>query len=76
MYVNVKELAEFLELAEEYLIRQIQVGHIKAVHDGKQYLVNKDQFIWHKEQLDIKRKQLALETEEPIPEDWDAKDED
>jgi hypothetical protein len=32
--------------------------------------------LWHKEQLDLKRKQLAQEAEEPLPEDWDAKDED
>ncbi|GAE35462.1 excisionase family DNA-binding protein [Halalkalibacter akibai] len=76
MYVTVKELADFLELTEDYILTQIRLGHVKAVSDGETFLVNKEQFMWHKEQLDLKRKQLALEAEEPIPEDWDAKDED
>lgn len=76
MYITVAELAEYLELPEAYLQQQIQLGHIKAFHDGKQQLINRDQFMWHKEQLDLKRKQLAAEMEEPLPEDWDAKDED
>ncbi|WP_100404849.1 excisionase family DNA-binding protein [Bacillus solitudinis] len=76
MYVKVAELAAYLNLSEGYVYDQIKLGHIKAVFDGKEYLINKEQFIWHKEQLDLKRIQLAQEQQEPLPEDWDAKDED
>ncbi|MDT8862728.1 excisionase family DNA-binding protein [Alkalihalobacillus sp. MEB130] len=76
MYISISELAAYLELSEEYIVQQIRLGHVKAIFDGKEYLLNREQFIWHKEQLDLKRKQLAQEAEEPLPEDWDAKDED
>ena len=75
MYVTILELAEYLGLPVEYIDQQIRQGHIKAVFDGEQFLVNKEQFVWHKEQLDKKRREHAVE-EEPLPEDWDAKDED
>jgi excisionase family DNA binding protein len=76
VYVTVKELANYLDLPEEYVIQQIRLGNVRAIFDGENYLLNQNQFLWHKEQLDSKRKQLALEAEEPIAEDWDAKDED
>lgn len=76
MYVTILELADYLGLPSEYIEQQIQLGHVKAIFDGEQFLVNKEQFAWHKEQIDKKRRQLAAEEEEPIPEDWDAKDED
>jgi excisionase family DNA binding protein len=76
MYVNVSELAKYLGVTDEYILEQIRLGHVKAVFDGTTYLLNKKQFTWHKEQLELKRKQHAEEQEEPLPEDWDAKDED
>lgn len=76
MYVTVTELADYLGLPSEYIEQQIQLGHVKAVFDGRHFLLNKEQFVWHKEQIDKKRRQHALEQEEPLPEDWDAKDED
>jgi excisionase family DNA binding protein len=76
MYVTISELASYLELPEAYLLHQIKSGHIKAIFDGENHLVNRENFLWHKDQLDLKRKQLAQEAEEPLPEDWDAKDED
>ncbi|KMK74797.1 excisionase family DNA-binding protein [Alkalihalobacillus pseudalcaliphilus] len=75
MYITLQELADYLGVSEKYLFEKIQNGQVQAVFDGKQYLLNKKQFIWHKEQLDLKRKQVLAELEE-IPEDWDAKDED
>ncbi|WP_332689203.1 excisionase family DNA-binding protein [Halalkalibacter lacteus] len=76
MYVTISELAAYLELTEDYLLHQIKRGQVKVVFDGEKYLVNRENFLWHKEQLDLKRRQLAAEAEEPLPEDWDAKDED
>ncbi|WP_017726930.1 excisionase family DNA-binding protein [Halalkalibacterium ligniniphilum] len=76
MYVTVKELSEYLGLSVDYLQEQIRLGHIKAIHDGEKFLVNKKQFEWHKEKLEERRKEVVALLEEPMPEDWDAKDED
>ncbi|KYG32410.1 excisionase family DNA-binding protein [Alkalihalobacillus trypoxylicola] len=76
MYITIGELADYLGVSERYLFERVHNGKIQAVYDGQQYLFNKTQFSWHKEQLDLKRKQLKLELEEELPEDWDAKDED
>jgi hypothetical protein len=54
----------------------IQLNRIRAVHDGKQYLVNIEQFNQHLEQLEKARKQLEEWRNEPLPEDPDIKDED
>lgn len=76
MYLTVKETAEHLSLPEDYIESLIQHNKIRAVHDGNQYLVNKEQFNSHLEQLDKAKKQLAEWNNEPIPEDPDVKDED
>ncbi|MFY4775711.1 excisionase family DNA-binding protein [Metabacillus sp. RGM 3146] len=76
MYLTVKETAEHLSLPEDYIESLIQQNKIRAVHDGKQYIVNKEQFNSHLEQLEKAKKQLAEWNNEPIPEDPDVKDED
>ncbi|RBW70817.1 excisionase family DNA-binding protein [Bacillus taeanensis] len=76
MYLTVKETAEYLDLSESYIERLIQEKRIRTVYDGEQHLINKEQFNTHLEQLE-KYKELVEELlNEPIPEDWDAKDED
>ncbi|WP_100373500.1 excisionase family DNA-binding protein [Bacillus sp. FJAT-45037] len=76
MYVDIAELAEYLGVSPRYIEEQIRCGNLKAVYDGECYFLNKEQFHWHREQLELKRKQISAELLEPIPEDWDAKDED
>ncbi|MBU8906919.1 excisionase family DNA-binding protein [Desertibacillus haloalkaliphilus] len=76
MYVTIVELAEYLGVHPEYLLEQIQIGNVNAVFDGKQYLINKAQFEWHKEQIEKKLMELKEEQMEPLPEDPDVKDED
>jgi excisionase family DNA binding protein len=76
VYFTIKETAEYLDLSESYIERLIQEKKIRTVYDGEQYLINKEQFNNHLEQLK-KYKELVEELlNEPIPEDWDAKDED
>jgi len=60
------------ELIEKLIIRK----QIRALHNGEEFLIYQDQFTTHLEQM--KKYQLMLEEyqREPIPEDWDAKDED
>ncbi|MFD3449835.1 helix-turn-helix domain-containing protein [Microbacteriaceae bacterium 4G12] len=76
MYITIKEAAEYLNLPESYIESLIQQKQIRAIHDGEQYLLNKEQFNTHLEQME-KYKLLVEEIlSEPIPEDYDVKDED
>jgi excisionase family DNA binding protein len=76
MYLTIKEASEYLNLSEEALKKLIQQNKIRAIFDGEQYLVNKEQFNTHLKQME-KYKLLVEEVlNEPIPEDIDIKDED
>lgn len=76
MYLTIKETAELLSVSLQYVENLILQGKIRTLHDGEQYLIYKDQFKTHFEQLE-KYKQLVNEiVNEPIPEDMDVKDED
>ncbi|WP_028400732.1 excisionase family DNA-binding protein [Ectobacillus panaciterrae] len=76
MYLTIKETAEYLSLPESTIRSLIQQRRIRAIHDGEQYLVYKEQFNEHLKQLEKAKKQLGEWNSEPIPEDFDVKDED
>lgn len=76
MYLTIKETAEYLSLPEDYIESLVQNNDIRAVHDGEQYLINKEQFNTHLEQMEKYRQQIQEFLNEPIPEDPDVKDED
>ncbi|WP_026679009.1 excisionase family DNA-binding protein [Fictibacillus gelatini] len=76
MYLSIKETAEYLSLPESYIENLILQKRIRAIHDGTQYLINKEQFNTHLEQMEKYKKMVEEYMNEPIPEDWDAKDED
>lgn len=76
MYFTIKETAEYLALPESYVESLVLQGKIRALHDGEQYLINKEQFNTHLEQMEKYKEQLEEKLNEPIPEDWDVKDED
>lgn len=76
MYLTIKETAEYLDLPETYIESMIQQKKIRAFHDGNEFLINKEQFHTHLEQMEKYKKQVEEYLSEPIPEDWDAKDED
>ncbi|MGN1385632.1 MAG: excisionase family DNA-binding protein [Bacillus sp. (in: firmicutes)] len=76
MYLTIEETAELLSVSVPYVETLIFQGKIRTLHDGENYLIYKDQFKTHFEQLE-KYKQLVNElANEPIPEDMDVKDED
>ncbi|MFE8697183.1 excisionase family DNA-binding protein [Cytobacillus sp. FJAT-53684] len=76
MYLTIKETAEFLSYPESYVESLIQKKRIRAIHDGEQFLIYKEQFKTHLQQVE-KYKELVEEImNEPIPEDLDIKDED
>ncbi|PGM56135.1 excisionase family DNA-binding protein [Bacillus sp. AFS053548] len=76
MYLTIKETAEYLDLDESYIKQLIQEQKIRVVHDGEQYLIYKEQFNNHLEQMEKAKKMIADYYTEPIPEDIDVKDED
>jgi excisionase family DNA binding protein len=76
MYLTIKETAEYLSMAESNVETLIKQKKIRAIHDGENYLINKEQFNTHLKQIE-KYKHLVEEIlNEPVPEDIDIKDED
>ncbi|MBU8880374.1 excisionase family DNA-binding protein [Bacillus sp. FJAT-29790] len=76
MYLTIKETADFLSYPESYVESLIQQKRIRAIYDGEQFLINKEQFTTHLKQTE-KYKELVEEfINEPIPEDLDVRDED
>jgi excisionase family DNA binding protein len=76
MYLTIKETAEYLSLPEQYIESLILQKKIRAVHDGVNFLINKQQFHSHLEQMEKYKKLFEEWNNEPIPEDPDIKDED
>lgn len=76
MYLTIKETAEYLSMPEAVVESLVQQNKIRAIFDGNQHLINKEQFNTHFEQLEKYKKMVDEYLSEPIPEDWDAKDED
>ena len=76
MYLTIKETAEYLTVPEATVKSLIQQKKIRALFDGEEYLIYKEQFSTHLKQME-KYKQLVEEIlNEPIPESIDVKDED
>lgn len=76
MYLTVKEASEYLSIPEKSLLHLIHLNRIRAVYDGESYLVNKEQFNDHLDQMEKVRHLIEEWKNEPIPEDIDVKDED
>ncbi len=76
MYLTIKETAEYLSLPESYIETLIREKRVRTLFDGEQYLLYKEQFNTHLEQLEKMKKRLEEEANEPLPEDPDVKDED
>lgn len=76
VYITIKETAEYLSVPVSTVEKLVQKRKIRALYDGTEYLIYKDQFNTHLRQME-KYKQLVEEIlNEPIPEDLDVKDED
>lgn len=76
LYLTIDETAEFLQFPVSYIESLIQQRRIRAVHNGSEYLINKEQFNTHLEQMEEYKKLIEEYLNEPIPEDRDVKDED
>lgn len=76
MYLTVKETAEYLSLPETTIENLILQKRIRALYDGEQYLIYKEQFNNHFRQLETYRQLVEDFMSEPIPDDLDVRDED
>lgn len=76
LYLTIKETAKYLSIPEAAIRRLILQGRIHAIHDGNEYLINKEQFNTHLRQMEKYKELLQEYYNEPIPEDRDIKDED
>ncbi|GIO25305.1 excisionase family DNA-binding protein [Oceanobacillus sp. J11TS1] len=76
MYLTIKETAAYLALDESIVRAYVLQGKIRAIYDGENYLINKQQFTTYFEQVEKYRKLIQAYLDEPIPEDIDVKDED
>ncbi|SET38620.1 DNA binding domain-containing protein, excisionase family [Oceanobacillus limi] len=76
MYLSIDETAEYLSMEATKVSALVLQGRIRAIHDGEQYLINKDQFTTHFDQVEKYRKLIQEYLSEPIPEDIDVNDED
>ncbi|WP_370444396.1 excisionase family DNA-binding protein [Brevibacillus sp. Leaf182] len=75
-YLTVEETAAYLELPESFIMEKIKQGRIRAVHDGNEYIINKEQFNHHLEEIRKLQEFEEAARHEPIPESYDVKDED
>lgn len=76
MYLTIEETAEYLSIDESKVKTFVLQGRIRSVYDGDRYLINKEQFSTHLEQMDNYKKMIQDYLSEPLPEDPDVKDED
>lgn len=76
MYISIAEAAEHLSMPVEQVRKYVIEGRIHSVHDGEQFLINKDQFKLHFEQIELLKKEIEEYKNEPLPPDRDIKDED
>jgi len=76
LYLTIKEAAEYLSIPEAQVENLIFQRKIRAIHDGEQYLLNKDQFNTHLKQMETYKKLVQEIMNEPVPDDIDIKDED
>ncbi|MCM3124618.1 MULTISPECIES: excisionase family DNA-binding protein [Bacillaceae] len=76
MYMTIKEAAEYLSIPAAQVENLVLQRKIRAIHDGEQYLIYKDQFNTHLKQVEKYKKLVEEIMNEPVPEDIDIKDED
>lgn len=76
MYLTISEAAEYIGITEKEVRQLIFQQRIRAIHDGENYLINKEQFNEHFKQMERYKQQIQEFLSEPIPEDIDVRDED
>jgi excisionase family DNA binding protein len=76
VYLTIKEAAEYLSLPQSTIENLLRQKKIRALFDGEQYLIYKEQFDTHLKQVEKYKHVVEEYLNEPIPDDLDVKDED
>ncbi|UOR13814.1 excisionase family DNA-binding protein [Halobacillus amylolyticus] len=76
MYLTIEQTANYLDVPQSFIQNLIRDNRIRTIHDGEQYLINKNQFDTHFDQIEKYRVMIQDYFNEPLPEDPDIKDED
>ena len=76
MFLSIKETPEYLSMPESTIEDLIKQKKIRAIHDGENWIINKEQFNNHLKQIEKYKHLIEEILNEPIPEDLDIKDED
>lgn len=76
MYITIKETAEYLGMPVSQVSKYILEGRIRAIDDGEQFMINKEQFKNYHNQLEIAKQEIEEWRKNFILPDRDIKDED
>lgn len=76
MYITVQEAAEYLGMPVSQVSKYILEGRIRAVDDGEQFMINKEQFKSYHDQLEMAKQEIEEWRKNFILPDRDVKDED
>lgn len=76
MYITIQETAEFLGMPISQVTKYVAEGRIRAVYDGEQFMINKEQFNSYHDQLEIAKEEIEEWRKNLLLPDRDIKDED
>lgn len=76
MYLTIPAIAEYLGMPVSQVAKYVQEGRIRAVYDGEQYMINKEQFKNYFEDLDRAKQEIEEFRKNLALPDRDIKDED
>ncbi len=76
MYMTIQETAEYLGMPVSQVSKYVLEGRIRAVDDGEQFMINKEQFKSYHDQLEIAKQEIEEWRKNFLLPDRDIKDED
>lgn len=76
MYLTIPETAEFLGMPVDQVHKYVLEDRIRAVHDGEQFIINRDQFAKYHEELERAKEEIEEWRKNLALPDRDIKDED
>ncbi|AOV06211.1 excisionase family DNA-binding protein [Sporosarcina ureilytica] len=76
MYLTIPETADYLGMPVSQVTKYVLEGRIRAVDDGEQFMINKEQFNNFHDHLEIAKQQIEEWQKNFLLPDRDIRDED
>lgn len=76
MYLTISDTAEYLGMPVDQVTKYVLEGRIRAVHDGEQFIIYKEQFKNYHDQLEIAKEEIEEWRKNLLLPDRDIRDED